>query len=115
MAGKKNADAYKGKVIILVNEETISRAEFTAMALKAVPSAVVIGSTTLAADGDVSFISLPGGITTLMTGIGVYYPDRGETQRIGILPDILSRPGIRELQEGRDIVLEKAIQVIREK
>ena len=42
---------YKGKVVILVDEVTQSRAEFASMALRATPNAIVVGSTTAGADG----------------------------------------------------------------
>ena len=46
------------------------------------------------------------------TGIGVYYPDRQETQRIGIIPDIEVKPTILGIQQGKDEVLDRAIQFI---
>ncbi len=111
--GARNPECYKGTVAILVNETTMSQAEFTAMALRTAPRAVVVGSTTAAADGDVVPIVLPGGIATRISGLGVYYPDGRETQRVGILPDVVVRPTIKGIREGRDEVLEKAIEVIR--
>jgi hypothetical protein len=114
LAGKKNKDYYKGKVVILVNEITQSSAEYHAMAFRAAPGATVIGSTTAGADGNVSFFFLPGGIRTAISGIGVYYPDGGQTQRIGIVPDIEVRPTIEGVKAGRDEGLERAIQFIRE-
>jgi hypothetical protein len=110
--GKINEDYYKGKVIILVNELTQSSAEFHAMAYKVHPNALVIGSTTAGADGDLSQFSLPGGINTGISGVGIYYPDGKETQRIGIVPDIEIKPTIQGIKEGRDEVLEKAIEII---
>ncbi len=110
--GKENSDHYKGKVVILINELTQSQAEYTTMALRTAPGAVVIGSTTAGADGNVSQFSLPGGISTMISGIGVYYPDGRETQRIGILPDIVVKPTIKGIKEGKDEVLEKALEVI---
>jgi len=110
--GHKRADFYRGKVAILVNELTLSNAEFTAMSFRTTPNAVVIGSTTAAADGNVSQIVLPGGIFTGISGIGVYYPDGRETQRVGIVPDIVVRPTIKGIREGRDEVLEKAVEVV---
>lgn len=103
---------YKGKVIILVNEVTQSHAEFMAMLYRCSPTATIIGSTTSGADGDVSWIPLPGNIQTKMSGIGVYYPDGRETQRVGIVPDIEVKPTIKGISEGRDEVLEKAIELI---
>ncbi|MBU0488990.1 MAG: peptidase S41 [Bacteroidetes bacterium] len=84
--GKRNKKAYKGKVIILVNEYSQSNSEFTAMAFRAAPGAIVIGSTTAGADGNVSAIMLPGNVATGISGIGIYYPDGTETQRVGIIP-----------------------------
>ena len=79
------------------------------MGLRTAPKATVIGGTTAAADGNVSKIVLPGGIDTMISGIGVYYPDGKETQRIGIIPDIEIKPTIKGIREGRDGLLEKAI------
>ena len=46
--------------------------------------------------------------------LDVYYPDGTQTQRIGIVPDIEIKPTIKGIKEGRDEVLERAIQYIRE-
>ena len=110
--GKKNSDYYKGQVVILVNEQTQSAAEYAAMAYRAAPRTTVVGSTTAGADGNVSWFYLPGGIQTCISGIGIYYPDKRETQRVGIVPDVTIRPTIKGFTEGRDEVLEKAIEII---
>lgn len=110
--GEKNPDYYKGKVIILINEKTISQAEYTTMALRVAPKATVIGSTTAGADGNVSSILLPGNLRTMISGIGVYYPNGSETQRIGIVPDIEIKSNITRIREGKDEVLDKAIELI---
>ena len=112
---KKNKNYFKGKVVILVNEMTQSQAEYTAMALRVSPNATVIGSTTAGADGNVSDFSLPGGLGTMISGIGVYYPDGRETQRIGIVPDIEIKPTIEGIKNGRDELMEKAIEIIKRK
>jgi hypothetical protein len=110
--GKSNPQYYKGKVVIMINEITQSQAEYTTMAFRTAPKAKVIGSTTAGADGDVSGIVLPGGINTMISGIGVYYPDGTETQRIGIVPDIEVKPTIQGVKDKRDELLEMAIKVI---
>ena len=110
--GKITDDHYKGKVVIIVNELTQSSAEYHTMAFRTAPGALVIGSTTAGADGNVSQFYLPGGISTMISGIGVYYPDGTETQRIGIVPDVEVMPTIQGIKEGRDEVLEKAIESI---
>lgn len=109
-----STEVYKGKLIVLVNEKTQSNAEFTTMALKAGNNTTIIGSTTAGADGNVSEIKLPGGIKTKISGIGVYYPDGTETQRIGIVPDIEVHPTIDGIKKGKDELLEKAIELIKQ-
>jgi C-terminal processing protease CtpA/Prc len=110
-----NTKHYKGKVVILVNEITQSQAEYTTMAFRASNNAIVIGSTTAGADGNITKISLPSGIITWISGIGVYYPDGKETQRVGIIPDIVIKPTIKGIKEGRDELLEEAIKLINQK
>ncbi len=106
---------YTGKVILLFNETTQSHAEFTLMGLQTAPHVIGVGSQTAGADGNVSEIIFPGDYKTYMTGIGVYYPDGRETQRIGIVPDVEVKPTIAGLKLGKDEVLEKAIEVINGK
>jgi len=100
---------YEGVVVILVDEVSVSQAEYTAMALRAAPNAVVVGSTTAGADGNISAIPLPGGIQSMMSGIGVFYPDGTPTQRVGIVPDLEVRPTIAGVRAGRDEVLEAGV------
>jgi hypothetical protein len=106
------AAAYSGKIVILVDEDSVSQAEYTAMAFRATPRAVVVGSTTAGADGNVSEISLPGGYRTAISGIGVFYPDKRPAQQIGIAPDIVATPTIAGIRDGRDEVLEVGIRQI---
>lgn len=110
----KSIDPYQGKLIVLVNEYSQSQSEFTAMAFRVGDHTTIVGSTTAGADGDVSKINLPGGISTRITGMGIYYPDGTETQRVGIVPDVEVRPTIKGIKNRRDEVLEKAIEIINE-
>jgi len=103
---------YEGKVVVLINEISQSQAEYTTMAFRAGDNVSVIGSTTAGADGNVSAILLPGGMRTMISGIGVYYPDGTETQRVGIVPDIEVKPTIEGIKNGRDELMEKAIDLI---
>jgi C-terminal processing protease CtpA/Prc len=82
------------------------------MALRTAPGAKVVGSATAGADGNVSNFALPGGLHTMISGIGVYYPDGKPTQRIGILSDIEAKPTLDGIRAGRDEVLEAAIRQV---
>lgn len=111
--GTDSLTRYRGKVLILVNENTQSQGEWTAMALQAVPGSITIGSQTSGADGDVSYLSLPGGYVDKMTGLGVFYPDGRPTQRVGIKIDIVLNRTIEGIRDGRDELLERALEEVR--
>jgi C-terminal processing protease CtpA/Prc len=112
MSLKPEGPHYAGKVVILVDEVSQSQAEYTTMAFRAARGAIVVGSTTAGADGNVSQFALPGGLHTMISGIGVFYPDKAPTQRIGIVPDVKMKPSIAGLRNGRDEVLEEALRQI---
>ena len=48
----------------------------------------------------------------MISGIGVFYPDKTPTQGIGIVPNVEVRPTIAGVQAGRDEVLEEALRQI---
>jgi hypothetical protein len=103
---------YSGKIVVLVDEVTLSQAEYTTMALRSSPRAMVIGSTTAGADGNVSQFNLPGGLSTMISGLGIFYPDKKPTQRVGIIPDVEVRPTVAGIRAGRDELLEEAVRRI---
>lgn len=103
---------YKGRVAILANEETISVGEFAALLFRQAPGARLVGAPTAGANGTVNWCPLPGGLLLYFTGIGVYYPDGGEAQRVGVRPDVPVRQSWRAALEGRDEQLEKAVKLL---
>jgi C-terminal processing protease CtpA/Prc len=111
--GRKNSEYYKGNVVILVDENTQSQAETTVMMFKQHPKAKVIGSYTSGANGDVIRFNIAD-LETSFTGLGAYYPDGKETQRIGIIPDIIVKPTVKGIQGGKDEILERALKYIKE-
>ena len=109
----RKRDHYDGMVIVLVNAETQSQAEYTTMAFQAAPRTIVVGSQTAGADGNVVRIPLPRDISTMFSGLGVYYPDGTDTQRVGIRIDHYVEPTIEGIRQGRDELLEEALEIIR--
>jgi C-terminal processing protease CtpA/Prc len=106
------APHYGGKIVVLVDEITQSSAEYHAMAFRSAPRTTVIGSTTAGADGNVSQFSLPGGLSTMISGLGIFYPDKKPTQRVGIVPDVEVKPTIAGIRAGRDELVEEAMRRI---
>lgn len=111
-AGAENPKAFGGKIVILVNEHAQSASEFQVMAFRTIPGSRVVGSQTAGADGNISWLPLPLGYSTAFSGIGVYYPDKSETQGIGIVPDKIVYPTIEGIRKHQDEVLQAGIDLI---
>jgi len=106
---------YTKKVVVIVNEYTQSQAESHVIVYQTAPNAIVIGSTTAGADGNVTNnFNLPGNIGTRMTSTSVYYPDGSDLQRAGVKIDEIIKPTIAGIKAGRDELLERAIEIINE-
>lgn len=109
--GSKNP--FKGKIAILIDNGTISVGEFITMAFQKALHTVTVGGTTSGADGNVTYITLPGNFFVQFTGLGIYYPDGRETQRVGIKPDIAVKPTMKGYLENKDEQLLKAIEYLQ--
>nr|WP_294994503.1 S41 family peptidase [uncultured Sediminibacterium sp.] len=113
--GGGNGEKYNKRVVVLVNEQTQSSAEYTTMALQSGDNVVVIGSTTAGTDGNMSKIMLPGGIETNISGVGIYYPDKSPTQRVGIKIDIPVKIKIDKIKDNIDEMLIFALKYFERK
>ena len=106
-----NPTQYYGQVIILINEVSVSYAEFSAMILGAIPGAIKVGSQTQGADGDVTFFSISNDLQFGFSSLGVFYPNGDSTQRIGIVPDSVVYPTRSGIRHSDDEVLDKALRI----
>ena len=113
---KRTAESweYRGEIVVLTNEMSLSNAEYTVMSLQNAENVTVMGEETIGADGNVARLPLPGNIELLFTSLGVHTPEMGQTQRVGLPPDIEVHPTIEGIKEGRDELLEAAVAYIRE-
>jgi C-terminal processing protease CtpA/Prc len=103
---------YRGMVMMLMDERSVSQAEHTGLFLKAVSNAILVGSATAGTNGEVATVQLPGGLTVGFTGQAIKWPDGRELQRKGLTPDVLVQPTIAGIRAGRDEVLEEARRVM---
>jgi len=104
---------YHGRTVLLVDERTVSQAEHTGLFLEAANRTTIIGSPTMGANGDVTFVVLPGGLAVSFSGHDVRHADGRQLQRIGLQPDILIRPTLAGVRAGRDEVLERALEFLK--
>ncbi|MFY1828414.1 S41 family peptidase [Myxococcus fulvus] len=105
---------YRGRTVTLIDARAISQAEHTGLLLEATTDTVFVGSPTTGTDGDVTRALLPGGVVFYFTGQAVLHGDGRQLQKKGLEPHVKVRPTLAGLQAGRDELLERALQVLRE-
>ena len=103
---------YDGPTVVLIDDRAQSAAESTAIRLKAANNSVFIGSRTTGANGETLTLPLPGGVSVRFTAVEVRLPDGGQTQRVGLKPDIEVHPTIAGIKAGRDEILERAVRYL---
>ncbi len=72
----------------------------------------IVGSSTGGSNGNVLSLSLPGNFRVSYTGMRVIGPDGEPFQGQGLKPDVEVHPTVEGLLEGRDEVLERALEVL---
>ncbi len=106
---------FKGKVVALIAERSVSRPEMLTMIVKARKgNTVFFGRTTGGADGDVTPIPMVGNqdMRFVISGLDVLYPDGGYTQGIGIGPDVEVPLTVAEFAGGKDVIYQRALQYL---
>ncbi len=100
---------YAGRVVVLIDETTVSQGEHACLLFEAATDVTFIGSATSGANGDVTNFVLPGGITASMSGDAVLHADGTQLQRVGILPDLNAPLTVTGIASGTDEVLGMAM------
>jgi C-terminal processing protease CtpA/Prc len=107
------AHRYSGPIVALFDERTQSNAEHFLINLKGTGRVTFVGSTTAGTDGDITALYLPGGGSFAFTGSVVRFADGSKFQNVGVTPDVVVKPTIRGIRQGRDEVLQKGLEVLR--
>jgi C-terminal processing protease CtpA/Prc len=111
---ERRGDVYKGKVLMLINEDAISQSEHTCMFFETATDVTFVGTPTTGANGDVTFMVLPGNLAVSFTGHNVRHADGRQLQRVGIQPNIKVAPTVSGVIAGRDEILEAAVRHLQE-
>jgi C-terminal processing protease CtpA/Prc len=109
---KTDQAIYKGRTVMLIDERTMSQAEWTGLLFEAANGTRFIGSNSAGAVGDKAIVVLPGGIYASFTGHDVHHADGRVVQGIGLVPDVRVQPTIAGIRKGRDEVLERAMNYL---
>jgi C-terminal processing protease CtpA/Prc len=103
---KTDRALYSGRTVMLIDERTLSQAEWTGLRFEAANGTRFIGSNSAGAVGDKTILVLPGDITVTFTGHDVRHVDGRPVQGIGLVPDVRVEPTLAGIRAGRDEVLE---------
>ena len=107
---------YPGPIVILIGTETFSAAEDFVVPLHAAGRATIVGQKSGGSTGQpLHFSFLDGKISGRVCTKRDQYPDGREFIGVGIIPDIEVHPTPADIAAGRDVVLQKALDVLRAK
>ncbi|HAA55390.1 MAG TPA: peptidase S41, partial [Myxococcales bacterium] len=104
---------FKGPVAFLIGPRSVSSAEHVSTMLKQINRVTFVGRTTAGTNGNITGLVLPGLFTFTFTGMEILYRDRKPFHGIGIVPDIEVSPTPQDLAQGKDPVLQKAIEFLK--
>ena len=102
------------KVVVIVDHTTESYGESVTMMLQNVPGMNTLGSQTSGSNGETTSIFLPGEIKAIFTGFDLFYADGGQVQGVGVRVDEVVTPTLKGVREGRDELLERALEMVKQ-
>jgi len=108
--GKKNSNYFKGKIVLLVNRQTGSMAEYFGMAIQQSPNCTTIGEQTMGAVMNITSAVLPDKQEFYFTGTGAFYPNGESAQRKGLHVDYHIKESA--LNYNPDLYIQSAAKII---
>jgi len=111
----KSAAPYTKPVVVLTSARTYSAAEDFAVAFDELKRGKIIGEPTGGSTGQPLSFALPGGGSARVCTKRDTYPDGKEFVGVGVQPQVVVRPTVRDVRSGRDAVLEAALKELKVK
>ena len=102
------ADAYQGRLALLVDGGCLSSCEDLVMPFKDNGRALVVGETTGGSSGQPYVLDLGDGMLVLVGAKRETFPDGSRFEGVGIRPDVEVAPSLDDIRAGRDVALEEA-------
>ena len=114
MIEPKTTDPFLGLVVVLIGPGTNSAAEDFVVPLHGAGRATVVGQKSRGSTGQpLPFSFLDGKITGRICIKRDTYPDGREFVGVGIIPDVEINPAPADIIAGRDVVLEKGMDILK--
>ena len=104
---------FDSKCIFLTDASAISAAETYMSWVKNNHLGIIVGDTTAGTNGTITMVQLPV-MNFLYTGQYVVSAEGTYRNKVGIPPDVRITPTLAGIKEGRDEVLEHAIELMQE-
>jgi C-terminal processing protease CtpA/Prc len=106
------APRLRAKVAFLTNAMTVSYPENYLMPVEHLHLAEIVGTPTAGTTGNFAPFVVPGGYQIFWTAMRSEKPDGSRFHGVGIQPTVRVAPTLRGVIEGRDEILEKALDVV---
>lgn len=103
---------YSKSIMVLVNRGVISSGESFTAIMRELPNAKLIGDTTLGSTANPKEFSLPNGWKYYISSWQAVLTNYQMIEDKGIAPDIIVTNSEQSMQEGKDLILEKAIELL---
>ncbi len=104
---------YSGRVALLINGASFSAAEIFADLMRRLPNVTLVGDTTGGGGGASEVFELPGGKRLKLPVKYFRQSDGSMIEWNGVAPDVLVEQTEADAAAGRDVQLEKAIEVLQ--
>lgn len=104
---------YSGDVVVLTNRKSYSATTYFAQYMKAINRVTLLGDTTGGGAGLPAFWDLPNGWLLRVSSTRFYSPE-GISIEPGVVPDILASMTEEGIFEGRDDIIEAAIDLLQD-
>lgn len=111
-SGRNNKNFYKGKVVLLVDRKTASKAEFIGMAIQQSPNCITVGEQTFGSVMNRTKVILMDKTTIDFTGMGAFYPNDERVQRNGLKIDYKIKESALNFNSNQYV--EEAIKIINQ-
>jgi carboxyl-terminal processing protease len=102
---------YAGRLIMLIDRGCTCACEDFVMPFKITKRAQLVGETTAGSFSSTNFTQFDNGMMLNIASVRHTFPDGSRFEGIGIAPDVEVEPKAQDLKAGKDIVLDKALEI----
>jgi len=106
--------AYTGRLILLIDRGCTCACEDFVMAFKVTKRAELVGENTAGTFSFTSHTNFDNGMMTNIAAVRHTFPDGSRFEGVGIAPDVEVPVTAQDLKSGKDVVLEKALEIAQQ-